>query len=121
MNYHIIELNGKEIKFRLKSKDSIEIERKYGKSVIDLIGDPSMTSVITLLKYMRRGEISNFSDENTYELYDSLVDNNYVMETILTEILYPTLVVSGFLKKEDMDEALANIENKKSSDKNQED
>lgn len=113
MNYKIIELNGKELKFKLKSKGSIELERKYGKTIFDLISSPSVTNICILLKYMRKGEIENFSDDDSYNLYDELVDNGYTIEKIMDEIIYPTLVVSGFLSQADLEKATESVKQKK--------
>ena len=61
---------------------------------------------------MRRWEVPNFSQDNAYELYDELIDNGYSMEDILIKVIYPTLVVSGFLKQGELDDLLAEIEDR---------
>ena len=38
-----------------------------------------------------------------YSFYDDLVDNGYTIEKILMEIIYETLVVSGVISQEDLD------------------
>ncbi|MBE6156975.1 MAG: hypothetical protein E7161_04465 [Firmicutes bacterium] len=106
MNYHVIELDGEEIKLRLRSADSVEIEKKTGVKLLDYIQDYSLTTVTTLLKYMRKSVVPNFSDKDAYELYDRLVDNGYTLEDIVFKVIYETAVVSGFLKKSDLEEML---------------
>lgn len=108
MNYYLLTLkdkegNEEEIKLRLKSADCIEIEKKTGKSLIELAKDYSMTNLAMLLKYMRRTEIPQFSDVQSYDLLDKIIDNGYTVDEILIEVIYGGLSVSGFLKKEDLD------------------
>lgn len=104
MNFYEIELNGETIKFRLKSSDAIAIEKKTNKPILDFIQDSSMTSIITMLTYLRRGEATNFSEKEATELYDLLIDNGYTMEEIVFDIIFEALVVSGFLKKDQLKE-----------------
>lgn len=104
MNYYEINLDGEDIRFRLNSFDSIEIEKKTGVKLLDFIQDYSITTVTTLLKYMRKSQVPNFSEKDACLLYDKLVDNGYTLEDIVFNIIYETAVVSGFLKKSDLEE-----------------
>lgn len=108
MKYYEIELNGETIKFRLTSNDCMTIEKSSGKSFADFISEMSMTTVITLLRYMRRSEISSFTQEDASNLFDKLIDNGYTLETIISDIIMEALVVSGFMKKTDL-EAIKNV------------
>lgn len=104
MKYYELELNGETIKFRLTSGNAIMLEEKTRTKFLDYIQDYSMTAIITLLMYMRRGEIENFSMKDAQKLYDDLVDAGYTMETILYDVIYECAVVSGFLKKEELEQ-----------------
>ncbi len=104
MNYFILTLGEEELKFRLTSADSVEIEKKTGVKLLDFIQDYSITTVTTLLKYMRKSDVPNFSDKDAYELYDKFVDNGYTLERIVIDVIYETAVVSGFLSKSDLEE-----------------
>lgn len=106
MKYYILTLDGEDIKLRLTSADSVEIEKKTGVKLLDFIQDYSITTVTTLLKYMRRSEVPNFSEKDAYALYDKLVDNGYTLEDIVFKVIYETCVVSGFLKKSDLEEMM---------------
>lgn len=106
MNYFILTLDGEDIKLRLTSADSMEIEKKTGIKLLDFIQDYSITTVTTLLRYMRRSEVPNFSEKDACALYDKLVDNGYTLEDIIFKVIYETAVVSGFLKKSDLEEML---------------
>lgn len=104
MNYYIITLNGEDIKLRLTSADSVEIEKKTGVKLLDFIQDYSITTITTLLKYMRRSDVPNFSEKDAFVLYDRLIDNGYTLEDIVFKVIYETCVVSGFLKKSDLED-----------------
>lgn len=106
MKYYILTLDGEDIKLRLASADSVEIEKKTGVKLLDFIQDYSITTVTTLLKYMRRSEVPNFSEKDAYTLYDKLVDNGYTLEDIVFKVIYETCVVSGFLKKSDLEDMM---------------
>ena len=103
MKFYEIELNGETLKFRLTSNDCMTIEKSSGKAFSDFIGEMSMTTVITLLRYMRRSDVHNFSQEEASDLFDKLIDNGYTLETIISDIIMETLVVSGFMKKADLE------------------
>lgn len=102
MKFYEIELNGETLKFRLTSNDCMTIEKQTGKSFADYISEMSMTTVVTLLRYMRRSDVYNFDQEDASKLYDTLIDNGYTLETIISDIIMETLVVSGFMKKDDL-------------------
>lgn len=113
MKYYELELNGETIKLRLTSADSILIEKKTGVKLLDYIQDYSLTTITNLLRYMVRSSVSNFSEEDAYKLYDKLVDNGYTMAEILYDVIYEGLVVSGFLKREELDEMKAELKKDK--------
>lgn len=114
MRYFTFNLNDKEINMRLNSSDCEKIEKQYNCTLIDYVQQGSVTSLVTLLQYMRAGAGETFTRNMAYGFYDELVDNGYTIEKILTEIIYETLVVSGVLSKEDLEE----IKNEKEKIKN---
>lgn len=113
MNYFTYELEGEELKFRLTSADCLEIEDKFKTKLLDYIQDYSMTAVITMLRYMRKSDNPNFSKNDACNLYDKLINNGLSFEDILFKIIYPTAVVSGFLKQSDLNKILEATEQKK--------
>ena len=102
MKYYEIELDGETIKFRLTTADCKEIERKHNKSILDFIGDISITTMSELIRYMRRSDVPNFSERDAEALFDKLIDNGYTLKTIYENIIQETLIVSGFLAKTDL-------------------
>lgn len=104
MKYYELEVKGETIKLRLTSNDCMTIEKKTGMSILDYIQNMSITTIVTLLMYMRRSDISNFSEKDATKLYDDLIDDGYSLKEIVENVLLETLVVSGFMKKEEMEE-----------------
>lgn len=102
MRNFTFELNGKEIKMRLTSQDSVEIEKNKGVRLLDFVQDYAITTIVTLLKYMRRGAGESFTENMAYSFYDELIDAGYTMSDILDKIIYETLVVSGVISVEDL-------------------
>lgn len=121
MNYFVFNYtnkNGeqKELRLRLTSGDAIEIENSKKKSILDVVMDESLTSIITILRYLNKWENKNFSFQQAQDLYDELIDSGMSMKSILLDIIYEALVVSGFLEKdrwEEMKKAYKKTEEKK--------
>ena len=111
MKYTYTMSNGKELKLRLTSGEELEIENITKKSILEYVQEESMTMMCTLLKYMVKEingeEQKNFSLKNAAALMDELVDSGLTLKKILMDVIYETLVVSGFLEKEDWEEMKA--------------
>jgi hypothetical protein len=117
MRYFELELDGETIKLRMTTENSQLVEKKTGKGLFDLVQDMSVTNIVTLLMYLRRGETPNFSEKETFALCDKLIDNDYTYEKIMMEVIFEALVVSGFLSKEQLEEAKAMKEEVKEQNK----
>lgn len=95
----------KELKLRLTTGEEIEIENATKKPMLDYVQEESITMITTLLRHMVKeinGEAqNNFSFKNAQALLDELVDSGLTFKKIMMDIIYETLVVSGFLEKED--------------------
>lgn len=103
-------LNNKEINMRLISSDCEKIEKTYNCTLLDFVQRCSVTSIITLLQYMRAGAGESFTKNMAYTFYDELVDDGYTIATILDKIIYETLVVSGVISQEDLNDIRAERE-----------
>lgn len=104
MRYFTFNLNDNEINMRLNSSDCEKIEKQYNCTLLNYVQQGSVTSLVTLLQHMRMGAgEKNFTRNLTYDFYDELIDVGYTIESILMEIVYPTLVISGVLSQEDFD------------------
>lgn len=103
MRYFTFNLNDKEINMRLNSSDCEKIEKQYNCTLLDYVQQGSITSIVTLLQHMRSGAGEVFTRNMAYGFYDELVDNGYTIEKILMDIIYETLVISGVISREDLD------------------
>lgn len=99
-----IELNGKVICFRLTGKADMELEEKVKMSVIDYIQNETATMCITLLQYMRMFENEKVTLEESQNLFDEFINAGWTIKRIIQDIIYETLVVSGFLEKKEWEE-----------------
>lgn len=102
-NYETFDGEKKELKLRLVSSDMKLIEKFTQMSLLDYVSNPTITMLTTMLRYMMRSNIPNYSEKDADKLYDELVDAGLTMENIYLDIIMETLVVSGFMKKEELD------------------
>lgn len=94
----------KIVRFRLLSKDCVNLETEKKMTMMEFIQNESVSMVVTMLKYMRISEDRNFSLDNAYELYDLLIENGWSYKKIIQDIIYETLVTSGFLEQSEWEE-----------------
>ena len=105
MKYFELELDGETIELRMTTTNAKVLESKTGKSIFDLVQDMSVTNISKMLLYLLKGKKDNISEKEADELTDKLVDNGYTFEKIMMEVIFEALVVSGFLSKEQLEEA----------------
>lgn len=117
MKYFELELDGETIELRMTTTNAKTLESKTGKSIFDLVQDMSVTNISKILMYLLKGKKDNFSEKDADTLTDKLVDNGYTFERIMMEIIFEALVVSGFLSKEQLEEAKTLKEEVKKSNK----
>ena len=104
MRTYTLQLEGKEVELRLKSQDAIKIEELYKVKLLDFIQDYSIKTIVTLLRYMLKGGSGNsVSEDDALKFFDELVDANWALENIVTDIIMPACEASGLLTKSDLD------------------
>ena len=101
-SYKDSEGNEKEVGLRLTSLDCENIEKTYQCTLLDYVQQGSITSIVTLLQYMRKGAGENFTKNQAYGFYDELVDSGFTMMDILDKIIWEGLVVSGVMSADDL-------------------
>lgn len=101
-NYKDSEGNEKEVGLRLTSLDCENIEKQFNCSLLDYVQQGTITSIVNLLYYMRKGAGENFTKNMTYGFYDELVDAGFTMMEILDKVIWEGLVVSGVMSAEDL-------------------
>ena len=109
-NYKDSEGNEKEVALRLTSLDCENIEKQFNCSLLDYVQQGSITSIVTLLYYMRKGAGESYTKNMAYGFYDELVDSGYTMMDILDKVIWEGLVVSGVMSKEDLNNIRAERE-----------
>ena len=80
------------------------LEDKFKKPVVDYLQEESMTMIITMLRYMLMWNEPNIGIQKASEIYDMLIENGWTYKKIIQDIIYETLVVSGFLEKSQWEE-----------------
>jgi len=100
LNYTTSEGEEKEVNLRLTSQNCEEIEKSYNCTLLEYVQQGSITSLVTLLKYMRTE--TTFTKNMAFDFYDELIDAGYTIESILMDIIYEVLVVSGIISNEDL-------------------
>ena len=101
-NYKDSEGNEKEVGLSLTSLDCENIEKQFNCTLLDYVQQGSITSIVNLLYYMRRGAGENYTKNMAYGFYDELVDAGFTMMDILDKIIWEGLVVSGVMSAEDL-------------------
>ena len=105
MKFYELELENETIELRMTTTNAKALENKTGKSIFDLVSDMSVTNISKMLMYLLKGKKDNVNEKEADELVDKLVDNGYTYERIMMEVIFEALVVSGFLSKEQLEEA----------------
>jgi cysteinyl-tRNA synthetase len=105
MKFYELELENETIELRMTTTNAKALENKTGRSIFDLVSDMSVTNISKMLMYLLKGKKDNVNEKEADELVDKLVDNGYTYEKIMMEVIFEALVVSGFLSKEQLEEA----------------
>lgn len=105
MKFYELELENETIELRMTTANAKTLESKTGKSIFDLVSDMSVTNISKMLMYLLKGKKDNVNEKEADDLVDKLVDNGYTFERIMMEVIFEALVVSGFLSKEQLEEA----------------
>jgi cysteinyl-tRNA synthetase len=117
MKFYELELENETIELRMTTTNAKALENKTGRSIFDLVSDMSVTNISKMLMYLLKGKKENVNEKEADELVDKLVDNGYTYEKIMMEVIFEALVVSGFLSKEQLEEAKTMKEEVKENNK----
>ncbi len=107
MRYHTIELNGRELNFRLTADEMESIEKKLNVKLLDFMQDYSITATLYMLQTMwKKEDGKKASHQEAVDLFDELVDDGWALRKICEDIIWKTCVVSGLLTESDLNKAL---------------
>ncbi|WP_042387492.1 DUF6096 family protein [Clostridium culturomicium] len=105
MMYTNLTIGTKELKLRLRARDCVELERKLGKSPLDVMMElsngsmPKVGTLITILHSSLQAFEHGYTEEKTYDLYDEYVEAGGTLVELMPVIL-EVFKVSGFFKEE---------------------
>ena len=111
MKYITLPVGDKEYKLRLTSQACVGLEKKLKTSLFNALkkmDDMAIETIVMLLHSAMQALEHGITLEKTYAIYDELVDEGKKLEDII-EILFDILEVSGFFKKEQVEEAIENV------------
>lgn len=111
MKYNTVEVNDRELNFRLTVDDIENIEKRLNVKILDYVQDYSVITIVHLLQKMWKQEDGHStSHDEAVDLFDELVDSGWVLQDIAQKIIWQTCVVSGLLRQSDLDKALQSKE-----------
>lgn len=116
MRYTEFKVGDKEYKLRLAANEMINIEKKINANVLDIFMKKEQIPTMEELLLVLHGSLQKFhhgiSLSDVYKIYDDYVDEGGGFEELI-EVIVDVFEVSGFFKKEDIEEGKKEIEEKK--------
>ena len=116
MIYADLTIGEKELKLRLDARNCVSLEKKLGKSPLDIFMDgddslPKLEELITVLQASLQKYESGYTVEKTYDLYDDYIEAGNTF-TDFIPVIMNIFEISGFFKKGDLEKAKAEEEKK---------
>ncbi len=116
MRYTEFRVGDSEYKLRLATNEIINIEKKIGGNVLDILMKkekiPSMEELLMVLHGALQKFHHNITIKDTYEIYDEYVDNGGTFEDLI-EVIMDVFEVAGFFKKDQLKEGKTNLKETK--------
>lgn len=118
MLYTELLIGKKELKLRLDARSCVALEKKLGKSPLAIFMDsqdgdlPKLEDLISVLHASLQKYNKGYTEEKTYDLYDSFVEDGKTF-TEFIPIVMDIFKVSGFFKEEDIAKGQAIEDEKK--------
>lgn len=104
--FAVWEVGGEEYKLKLDTKTICSLESKLKTNLLNLIGDdiPSLSSMLLIIQ----GAIQKYQHGLKYEqvlgIYDKYVEEGKGQTELLTDVIIPIFVVSGFFTAEQVED-----------------
>ena len=106
MNYEVITIKGEEYKLRLRAVDQIAVNKKLGKSLLEVVAEMQevenpihafdLEVLLVILAHSLKAHHKDIKEKDVYDLYDAYVDEgNNMFE--LFQVIMKVLSVSGVL------------------------
>lgn len=107
MRYTEFKVGDKEYKLRLAANEMVSIEKKIGGNVLDIFMRKEQIPTMEELLLVLHGSLQKFQHGMTladvYEIYDRYVDEGGTFESLIEKVI-DVFEVSGFFKKEQIEE-----------------
>ena len=110
--FHIWEVGGNEYKLKLTTSNICMLEEKYKRNLLDLVSMgnfPPLNIMLTILQAAMLPWNHKIKYKNVQGIYERYVDEGGSQTDLVSNILMPTLAVSGFFTQdqaESMEEKL---------------
>lgn len=106
MNYEVITIKGEEYKLRLRAVDQIAVNKKLGKSLLEVVAEMQevenpihafdLEVLLVILAHSLKAHHKDIKEKDVFDLYDAYVDEgNNMFE--LFQVIMKVLSVSGVL------------------------
>ena len=105
--YETLKIGDTEYKLKISASSAIEIEKKTGKSLVAGMTDFDKLETVTLYLWGALNRFqANIDIRKAQEIYDDYIDAGGDLSD-MAEILFKTLTVSGFFKRQQAEKLLA--------------
>lgn len=107
MNYKSILVQGRELKLKIDTRNSIALEKRLGTNPLNVLmkaqnGEiPSFEALLCIFHAALQKYQHGISMEKVFEIYDAYVDEGHDM-TEFMEIIMGVLSVSGYMRMDDV-------------------
>lgn len=112
--FHYWEVGGKSLKLKLTTQMIEQLEKKYRCNMLTLIteGDmPPLSTMLTLLQAAMVPWKHGLTYEKVTKLYDTWFENGGNQMELFTNVVMPTLAVSGFFTEKQAEAMLNSMKN----------
>lgn len=101
--FHVWEVSGKEYKLKLTTSNICMLEDKYKRNLLDLVSSgnfPPLNLVLTIIQAAMLPWHHGIKYKNVQDIYDEYVEDGGSQIDLVSNVLMPTLAVSGFFTPE---------------------
>lgn len=107
-------VSGVDYRLKLSTSAICQLEKKYGRNILLIVTDDGIPPISTMLTILQAA-LAQYNHGITFpavqEMYDAYVDGGGDQVKLLSEVIMPTLGVSGFFTQKQMDIMNAEMEN----------
>lgn len=114
--FHIWTVRGEDYKLKLNVHMIGELEKKYRTNILNLVSDdglPPLSTMLTIIQAAAAPWNHKISYEKIKKMYEFWCDDGGNQIDLLSKVVMPVLVVSGFFTEEQGNAIMAELENSK--------